>query len=1453
MGATKLILVPFILLLALFSASAAVVECGSDNSGACEPGQCPSGSVGLTNNIHDNYGSADKSVRGYRLCSSTGGEVRGCEGSTEGGGTCSPPACPSGMFEAGVYEGFHSDNKIVRKYRICLNPLEGGAANSPSLKSCEGSASPLCNLPACENGKVDLGVLKELHGDRVRQYRLCESACSPSQPTLKSPAEAQTFQASTQQVTLEWEPVAGATYDLRVNVDTLGKSIAKDSRNNCNQHFVCINSYNSNSITVNVQPGVAYSWWVHVRKPCGVGNLAGRNFRTGQEAAVPTIRIVASADQGNGLPLMQAYRKSGNSFVKFAEWTVDNYRRPAVYEAKLPSGYTQGDEIAVVFPNDYYSGQSPSYVLQSFYSKTGDKAWNRRCSFKADSLHGFESQTCSRWNEVDLTTEGVTDAAGSILSAADHRLTGFDAYFYDGSDGKKYLVRTMIHQDGKRAWRNKCQYDPTFPHSVNPATCTPWELWNLASEDTKVDSAARAYSDMDNFIFADTGGRKHIVQSLTSKSGSLGFNRECDYDGGNAYGYNPSTCSGWRQVNMADEDVKGPNRVQLAASDKVFAGIDTYLFTDSSSKLQMVQSLVHNDGRRGWNRVCHMEGVGLHGIDASKCTAWNFVDISQETVYNSDGTVNAGQGLFAGFDTFSFSLSGPTDRNLIVDSITIGSETVQAEDPARVFYDKGNSEAEWFDNLYTLSARELISYAGSLRIGAGRQLTVRAKGQNGAGWPHMAVFVNSQFLQSWSVNSDQYADYSVPLSYTPGQEIAVVFPDDYETAAVKWVVQSFVGSDKRTVYHRRCPLRNDGYHPIDGADCEAYRAVDVTGISIKDKSGNSIPDANQEFIGHDKYVYTVNGKEYIVQTFMDKDGVLAFRRKCEVLPDSMFGTTVQKCGEVKTWDLSELDTGLDASARKYRDLDNYVFTNSQGRQQLVLTLIQQDGKRYFNRFCVEDSSEFGFGGCSAFSGGSLVGEGFKDAAGNDISPADSVFSGFDAIAWQKADGSFNIIHSLIHSDGQRSWNRVCRVDPADPKGLKRGAGGCDDWRFVPIGDEPSGAPDRKLFANDNFIFTSNQPGDRDLLVDYIVIDGNKIEAEDFSRVIYDKGAAAAAFDGSDIVPESERRSIGPERLKWAGAFRITQCRTVGGVCCGDDNGETIRKGQDGCMEGCCTAGECYDSQASRCVASGGSLGSAVCSSGSWVSKSKFVASMLLDFKAKRRPEAALVCGPYGEVLNRYDYLYAESRLAETLLKSPCPLSNKQEPCVTDLCVLEHKDSGASFVAFGGAISSHYIVAELNSIVNDAQRQGYSCTSSQPAGLTRCYSGYDYLFLDSSTGVFFYNNAGFSPASEWNSIRSAASELRKGSGLQKLYSMSAASGKKIEGSVTSGCSGSSQVEQLSVSYDNFNTDFCAASNAIQQNSCSRSGSKQVITASRSPGTDSRLFDAWTSLTSGLRVK
>ncbi len=93
------------------------------------------------------------------------------------------------------------------------------------------------------------------------------------------------------QVTLTWQPVAGATfYAVRVNDNTA--PLLRYPHNNCpgDPHFLCVNSLSATSISFQARAGHDYTWWVHAVNEAGWSAPAVAGFRLGEPPADPNYK-----------------------------------------------------------------------------------------------------------------------------------------------------------------------------------------------------------------------------------------------------------------------------------------------------------------------------------------------------------------------------------------------------------------------------------------------------------------------------------------------------------------------------------------------------------------------------------------------------------------------------------------------------------------------------------------------------------------------------------------------------------------------------------------------------------------------------------------------------------------------------------------------------------------------------------------------------------------------------------------------------------------------------------------------------------------------------------------------------------------------------------------------------------------------------------------------------------
>jgi len=124
------------------------------------------------------------------------------------------------------------------------------------------------------------------------------SAQVPSLPTNLYPNDGSQL-AATIQVTLSWAAVPGAThYNVRANNWT--NSTQRDPRNNCpgSPHYLCVDVLTTASITLPVNPGSSYGFFLQACNASGCGAVASANFVVNQAPTIPGLPTSLTPQDG---------------------------------------------------------------------------------------------------------------------------------------------------------------------------------------------------------------------------------------------------------------------------------------------------------------------------------------------------------------------------------------------------------------------------------------------------------------------------------------------------------------------------------------------------------------------------------------------------------------------------------------------------------------------------------------------------------------------------------------------------------------------------------------------------------------------------------------------------------------------------------------------------------------------------------------------------------------------------------------------------------------------------------------------------------------------------------------------------------------------------------------------------------------------------------------------------
>jgi hypothetical protein len=158
--------------------------------------------------------------------------------------------------------------------------------------------------------------------------------------------------------------------------------------------------------------------------------------------------------------------------------------------------------------------------------------------------------------------------------------------------------------------------------------------------------------------------------------------------------------------------------------------------------------------------------------------------------------------------------------------------------------------------------------------------------------------------------------------------------------------------------------------------------------------------------------------------------------------------------------------------------------------------------------------------------------------------------------------------------------------------------------------------------------------------------------------------------------------------------------------------------------------ECFVSGVEGCISSGETRGEYMCEKGNWTSKTKYLATTLLDIAGN--DDYTMICGEYEDVLvdvsYPVDYQYVRNILDG---QSTCVGEGTDGSCTNNVCVLKYNDK----VAFG--VSLNQFVGEENAYNFIQLLEGFACNEedimSEPenvwSGFRKCGNSnklwYDY--------------------------------------------------------------------------------------------------------------------------------
>ncbi|TAL21139.1 MAG: DUF1929 domain-containing protein [Aquabacterium sp.] len=445
--------------------------------------------------------------------------------------------------------------------------------------------------------------------------------------------------------------------------------------------------------------------------------------------------------------------------------------------------------------------------------------------------------------------------------------------------------------------------------------------------------------------------------------------------------------------------------------------------------------------------------------------------------------------------------SATGDRNLHVESLTIGADTLHPTDPG-VTVDIGSGDAA-FDGQTVIPGQADLLWNAALRFtvpnNAAPKLTVRARATLAAGvGPLMRVLVAGIEVGSIEVKSPAYADYAftLPSAVAPGAKVDLVFDNDGGTA-----------TEDRNLYVESVTVNGATLRPTDpgvtvdiGSGAAAFDGVMVipgqTDILWNAAVRFTAPDASAPTLSVRARATLAAGVGPLMQVLVNGAAVGSFEVRSASYADHLF----------------VLPSEVPAGAKVDIVFDNDGGTATEDRNLYVESL--------------------------TVNGNTLLPT--DPGVTIDIGSGAAAFDGVMVIA-----GQTDIL-----------WNAALRFtapDSSAPRLTVRAraslAAGAGPLMQVLVGGSPVGSVEVRSTSFADYIFTlpaqvaagaqvdivfGNDGGteteDRNLYVESLTVGGTTLLSTD-SGVTIDIGSGAAAFDGVMVIP-------GQTDILWNAALRF---------------------------------------------------------------------------------------------------------------------------------------------------------------------------------------------------------------------------------------------------------------------------------------------------------------------------
>ncbi|MBI2971013.1 MAG: hypothetical protein HYY37_01185 [Candidatus Aenigmarchaeota archaeon] len=263
-------------------------------------------------------------------------------------------------------------------------------------------------------------------GQKTNSVSVTVLAVPSSAPSLTQPAYNQKFPPGTSSVTLKWSSVDGATsYDVRVtdDNDAADTSNIVGANSNCAPSLdVCYDGWTNREMTITVQSGKRYKWWVHAKNQCGSGG-GSANYEFLVDTNSPPAASIASGASAGCSGTAYTYAASGSD-VNSNLYDIALYVSPtSSRSATLMGECSFADTSSYNCQKSWTpSGAGAYYVFVNAWDRAGGQcSGNPWCDFDGGSLScdaGSNCVYCTGWSRCGSSDRTTVTISSNECSAA---------------------------------------------------------------------------------------------------------------------------------------------------------------------------------------------------------------------------------------------------------------------------------------------------------------------------------------------------------------------------------------------------------------------------------------------------------------------------------------------------------------------------------------------------------------------------------------------------------------------------------------------------------------------------------------------------------------------------------------------------------------------------------------------------------------------------------------------------------------------------------------------------------------------------------------------------------------------------------------------------------------------------------------------------------------------------